>query len=247
MHKTAKRTRKLDLKNKVAVITGAGRGLGLAMARALAAQGCDLVLTGRSLPSLEKAGGQLARRGVRVLAKVCDVRDPEAVRSLATGVRKQFGRVDVLINNAGIAHAQLPVAKLSRSVWCDVIETNLTGTFLVTQAILPLMRKGSTIVNNLSIAATRVFPGSSAYNASKHGALGFTDTLREELRASGIRVIALMPGATDTEIWNALWPEAPRARMMRPETVAWAVVNALTLPENATLEELRILPTTGVL
>jgi short-subunit dehydrogenase len=87
----------------------------------------------------------------------------------------------------------------------------------------------------------------SAYNASKHGALGFTNTLREELRPSGIRVIALLPGATDTEIWQTFRPDAPRAKMMKPETIAQAVVNALMLPENATVEELAILPTAGVL
>jgi len=119
--------------------------------------------------------------------------------------------------------------------------------FLVTREILPLMRKGGVIVNNLSIAATRVFAGLSAYNASKHGALGLTNTLREELRTSGIRVIAVLAGATDTEIWQTLWPEAPRAKMMKPETVAQAVVSALVLPATATVEELAILPSAGVL
>jgi len=93
----------------VAVITGASRGIGLAVARELAAQGCDLVLAGRQLASLEKAGRELTRTGVRVLVKVCDVRDPESVEALAARVKKQFGRVDVLVNNAGIAHASLPM------------------------------------------------------------------------------------------------------------------------------------------
>jgi NAD(P)-dependent dehydrogenase (short-subunit alcohol dehydrogenase family) len=182
-----------------------------------------------------------------VLVTRCDVRDPESVRTLAARVKKQFGWVDVLINNAGIAHRSLPVEKLSYEEWKAVIDTNLTGTFLVTRAILPLMRRGGTIVNNLSIAARRVFPGSSAYNASKHGALGLTDTLREELRPKGIRVIALLPGATDTEIWNTLWPDAPRKKMLSAETVAHAVVDALRLPENSTVEELTIVPSAGTL
>ncbi|PYX39115.1 MAG: hypothetical protein DMG75_01885 [Acidobacteria bacterium] len=139
------------------------------------------------------------------------------------------------------------VAELPVEDWKEVIDTNLTGTFLVTRAALPLMKRGGTIVNNLSIAAKRVFAGSSAYNASKHGALGLTDTLREELRPKGIRVIALLPGATDTDIWNTLWPDAARKKMMTPETIATAVVNALVLPENSTVEELTILPTAGTL
>jgi NAD(P)-dependent dehydrogenase (short-subunit alcohol dehydrogenase family) len=106
---------------------------------------------------------------------------------------------------------------------------------------------GGTIVNNLSIAATRVFAGSSAYNTSKHAALGFTNTLREELRPKGIRVIGLCPGATDTDIWKTLWPEAPRKKMMSSQTVARILVDTITLPANATVEMLEILPTAGTL
>jgi NAD(P)-dependent dehydrogenase (short-subunit alcohol dehydrogenase family) len=235
------------LTGKTALITGASRGIGLAIAHALAGAECDLVLTGRKLPPLQKIARELARNGTRVLAKACDVRDPVSVKALATSVRKQFSRVDILVNNAGIAHPSLPVAKLSYEAWKDVIETNLSGTFLVTREILPLIRRGGTIVNNLSIAATGVFPNSSGYNASKHGALGLTNTLREELRAPGIRVIALLPGATDTEIWNTLWPEAPRKKMMSPQTVAQALLSALLLPADSTVEELRIMPTSGAL
>ena len=181
------------------------------------------------------------------MAKVCDVRDRKAVKALAASIRKWFPKVDILVNNAGVAHANHPVAKLSYETWKTVIDTNLNGMFLVTQAILPLMSRGSIIVNNLSIAANRVFAGSSAYNASKHGALGLTNTLREELRPQGIRVIALLPGATDTEIWNTLWPDAPREKMMSPETIARALVSALLLPDDSTVEELTILPTAGAM
>jgi NAD(P)-dependent dehydrogenase (short-subunit alcohol dehydrogenase family) len=241
------RSHDLALAGRTALITGASRGIGLAIAHAFARQGCDLVLTGRKLDPLRKAGRELARHRIRVLAKVCDVRDPASVKALAASVRKQFSRVDILVNNAGIGHPSVPVAKLPYNVWKNVIDTNLNGTFLVTREILPFIRRGGAIVNNLSISATRVFANSSAYNASKHGGLGLTNTLREELRAEGIRVIALLPGATDTEIWNVLWPDAPRKKMMSPETVARAVVSALLLPENSTVEELRLLPTAGTL
>ena len=231
----------------MALVTGASRGIGLAIARSLAAEGCDLVISGRKSPPLEKAGRELTRIGSRVLAKVCDVRDPESVQSLAASVKKQFGRVDILINNAGITHRSLTLEKLSYTDWKAVIDTNLTGTFLVTRAILALMPDGGTIVNNLSVAAKRVFPGWSAYNTSKHGALGLTNTLREELRPRGIRVIALLPGATDTDIWDTPWPDAPRKNMMSAETVAKALVDALTLPGGSTVEELTIAPTSGSL
>jgi NAD(P)-dependent dehydrogenase (short-subunit alcohol dehydrogenase family) len=236
-----------NLRGKVALITGASHGIGLAIARALTAEGCDLVIAGRNKSALNKASRELASSKHRVLPMACDVQDVVSVRSLFAAIERHFRQLDILISNAGIAHPNLPVSKLPVELWREVIDTNLTGMFLITRDALPLMKSGGVIVNNLSIAAKRVFAGSSAYNASKHGALGFTNTLREELREKGIRVIALLPGATDTAIWNTLWPDAPRKKMMHPETVAQAVVNALLLPTQSTVEELVIMPSAGTL
>jgi NAD(P)-dependent dehydrogenase (short-subunit alcohol dehydrogenase family) len=240
------------LRGRVALVTGATRGIGLAIARALAAQHCNLILTGRDQSALRRIGRELAsaKAGaakIRILTHPCDVRDPDSVDDLFRSIRHEFNRLDILVSNAGIAHPNLPVDKIPFPVWKAVIETNLNGMFLVTQAALAVMRRGATIVNNLSISANRVFTGCAAYNASKHGALGFTNTLREELRPKGIRVIGLLPGATDTAIWNTLWPRAPRRKMMSPATVAQAVVNAILLPPNATVENLEILPSSGPL
>ncbi len=217
------------------------------MARALADEGCNLILGSREERSLGKIGRELARRKTRIMTHPCDVRDPYSVDNLFRAIRHEFRRLDILINNAGIAHGNLTVGNLPYPVWREVLATNLDGMFLVTQAALALMHRGGTIVNNLSIAATRVFAGSAAYNASKHGALGLTNTLREELRPKGIRVIGLLPGATDTDIWKTLWPQAPRKKMMSVDTVAEAVVNAIVLPSNATVETLEILPSSGTL
>ncbi len=235
------------LRGKLALITGGNRGIGLAIARSLAREGCDLVITGRDSGFLKKAGRELEKLGVEVLAQTCDVRDPNSVDYLFTILRGMRRPLDVLINNAGTAHPNRMVSDLPYPEWCRVIDTNLNGMFLVTQAALAVMKRGSVIVNNLSIAAERVFPGSSAYNASKHGALGFTDTLREELRPKGIRVIGLLPGATNTEIWKTLWPQAPRGKMMSADTVARAVVDALALPENCTVEKIVLMPAAGTL
>jgi len=235
------------LQNQVALVTGSTRGIGLAIARALTAEGCNLILTGRDEQALRRVSKELASAGIQILAHPCDVRDPRSVQNLFLVIRDKFKRLHILINNAGIAHANFTVDQLPLSLWKDVIDTNLTGMFLVTQASLPLMKPGGTIVNNLSIVANRVFAGSAAYVASKHGALGLTNTLREELRPKGIRVIAFMPGATDTAIWNTFWPEAPRKKMMSPATIAQSVVNAILLPANATVETLEILPTAGLL
>lgn len=240
------------LSGRLALVTGANRGIGLAIARALARQGCNLIVTGRDQRALAKARAELQKlrpqkSNVDVLAQSCDVRSPESVDYLFTLVRRLHKPLDILINNAGIGHPHRTVSDLPYPVWMEVIDTNLNGLFLMTQAALAVMQRGGTIVNNLSIAAERVFAGSAAYNASKHGALGFTDTLREELRPKGIRVIALMPGATDTAIWNTLWPKAPRRKMMSAETVARTVIDALLLPENTTAERIVVMPSVGTL
>src|SRR5947209_14283663 len=240
-------TERLSLQGKLAVITGASQGIGLALAEALAHQGCDLVVTARKAASLTNAVRQLSLTDCQFNAIGCDVRNAADVQNLFATVRKRYSAIDVLINNAGVAHPLAPIEELSAEVWQDVIHTNLTGTFLCTQAALPLMRAGGTIVNNLSVAALQPFEGMAAYNASKYGALGFTNVLRQEARKKGIRVLALLPGATDTAIWNQFWPEAPHEKMLSPETVAEAVVHVLTLPENATIEEIRLGPTAGVL
>lgn len=238
------------LSGKIALVTGGTQGIGLAIARALLAEGCEVLITGRKQAGLDRACKELANKKgmpMTVVPMICDIRDPRAVRSLFTSVKRRFRQLDILVNNAGVGQVSKNIAELPLESWNEVIETNLTGTFLVTKAALPLMRRGAAIVNNLSVAARKIFPGSAAYNASKHGALGFTDTLREEVRSEGIRVIALLPGATDTDIWEAVWPDAPRKKMMTPEVVATVVVNALAMPESATIEELTIRPSVGTL
>lgn len=233
--------------DKVAVITGGGRGIGLAMARTFARSGFSVVITGRDLQRLQKAASEIKEDQGSVTAVACDVRDPASVKKLFDEIAKHHSTIDVLINNAGVAHALATVEKLPVETWKEVIDTNLTGTFLVTRAALPFMREGGTIVNNLSVAAVQPFAGMSAYNASKFGAMGFTQALREDLRKRGIRVLALLPGATDTEIWGQFWPDAPKEKMISAETVAEAVLHAVSAPANTSIEEIRIGPAAGVL
>jgi NAD(P)-dependent dehydrogenase (short-subunit alcohol dehydrogenase family) len=232
---------------KVAVITGGGTGIGLATARLFAQSGYSVIITGRDAKRLKRAADDVSKKNGQVTAISCDVRDPVSVERLFQKIRQRHSTIDVLINNAGVAHTLTPVDQLPVEAWKEVIDTNLTGTFLVTRAALPLMRAGGTIVNNLSVAAVQPFAGMSAYNASKFGALGFTHALREDLRKRGIRVLALLPGATDTEIWSQFWPDAPREKMISVETVAQAVLHAVSAPANATIEEIRIGPAAGVL
>lgn len=204
------------------------------------------MITGRDAARLVAAAKEV-KQGSPVATLVCDVTQPDSVDSAFRRIREMHGTIDVLVNNAGLSQALIPVQELPFGTWKQVIDTNLTGMFLVTRAALPLMTAGSTIVNNLSVAAVQPFAGMSAYNASKYGALGFTQALREELRKKGIRVLALLPGATDTEIWQQFWPEAPREKMISAESVAQAVLHAVSAPANTTIEEIRIGPTGGVL
>jgi len=234
------------VQNKLALITGGSRGIGFAIAHALADEGCNLIISGRNQARLSRAAKELSKK-TRVTALPGDVRDPRSVKHMFTSISRKVKTLDILINSAGIAHAFRPTAEVSVKEWTDVITTNLTGTFLVTQAALPLMRRGGAIANILSMSAKRAFPNLAAYNASKFGALGFTNTLREELRQQRIRVIAVLPGSTDTPIWKTIWPEAPRNKMIRAETVAEALVAALKLPPESTVEELAIMPTGGPL
>ena len=237
----------LPLRGRVALVTGGSRGIGLAIANGLAIRGATVVITGRDERALAAAVARLNKNGNIAVARYCDVCNSESVAGLFLALKKQFKRLDILLNNAGIAGPASPIEKLSLDEWREIIDTNLTGLFLVTKAALPLLKRGATIVNNLSISAKTAFPGMAAYNASKHGALGFTDTLREELKPKEIRVVSLMPGATDTEIWEQFWPDAPRERMISRESIAEAVAMAVCLPENTSVTEIVIAPTAGAL
>lgn len=236
-----------SLSGKSAVVTGGSRGIGLAIARELAASGCRVIITARDKQVLQAAAAQLKNANRDVSAKTCDVSDSSQVATLFEEVRKQLQSLDFLINNAGAAHALANVDRLEPDEFRRVFDVNLTGTFLCCRSAIPLMGTGSVIVNNLSVAARQPFAGMSAYNAAKAGALAFTNTLREELREKGIRVLALIPGAVDTDIWQQFWPEAPREKMMAAEDVARAVVLALSMPANTSIDEIQIRPAAGTL
>lgn len=244
-HYPAIRLRRME--DQVVLVTGGNRGIGLALARALAREGASVIITGRDEEALRVATDAITRSGGTVVSHVCDIRDEDSVDNLFADIGRHFPHLDVLINNAGLAQPSAHIDHISLDAWRAAIDTNLTGAFLCTRAALPLLRRGSTIVNNVSVAATTPFVGMAAYNASKAGLLAFTNTLREELRSRQIRVIAFTPGATNTDIWKQFWKEAPREKMMAAESVADALVAALSLPANATVQDLVITPTGGAL
>jgi NAD(P)-dependent dehydrogenase (short-subunit alcohol dehydrogenase family) len=237
----------MNLNGRTAVVTGGSRGIGLGITRELARNGCRVAIAGRDPQALESAILQLKAEGLSISARRCDVSDPDQVHEFFHAVRERLGGLDFLINNAGAAHALATVDRLAPEEFFRVIDVNLIGTFLCCRAAIPLMSAGAVIVNNLSVAAHQAFAGMSAYNASKAGALALTNVLREELRQKGIRVLALVPGAVDTDIWQQFWPDAPRERMMSAHDVARAVVLALSMPSNTSVDEIKMGPASGTL
>ncbi len=184
----------LGLKDRVALVTGAGRGIGRAIAQRLAAAGAICVLTARSRDEIEAVATPLGAFPVPA-----DVRREEDVTRLVEAAHSRFGRVDLLVNNAAI-DGNGNVAELAPAKWRDVLDTNLTGVFLCCRAVLPGMiaRRSGTIVNIASLAGTAGIAGKAAYCASKAGLLGFTDALMQEVRPFGIRVAAVSPGSVNT-------------------------------------------------
>jgi NAD(P)-dependent dehydrogenase (short-subunit alcohol dehydrogenase family) len=240
------------LAGQIAVVTGGNRGIGFAVARALASEACSVMITGRNSQALAKAAEGLrgevpggAREQAQILSAVCDVREAKAVEGLFAQVKQQFGKLDILVNNAGISQSAVPVEETSVELWREIIEVNLTGTFLSTRYAIPLMQRGGTILNVISVAAREHFAGYTPYNASKAGALSFSLTLREELKGRGIRVTALLPGGTNTDIWEQVMPDVPREKLIEVETVARLVLEAVVLSPKANLTELVLDPVGG--
>lgn len=231
------------LKNRVAVVTGASRGIGLAIAQALARVGAEVVLVSRNRKALESA-----RRTLRASASVvvADVGEPADVTRLFAQLKKRHGRLDILVNCAGV-FTYKPFTETTLEDWRRNIETNLSSIFLTAKAALPLLagNKHAHLVNILSTSSRNAFENCSAYTAAKFGALGLTRVLRKELQAKGIRVTAILPGLTDTEMLKEFGFEISRDRVMQPEDVAAAVISALQQPARTAVHEVLLMPAAG--
>jgi NADP-dependent 3-hydroxy acid dehydrogenase YdfG len=238
----------LKLAGQVAVVTGAGRGIGRAVAERLGREGAAVALAARSAAELEAAARDIVQAGGRALPVPTDVRQEAAVGGLVQRTLGEWGRIDVLVNAAGLA-TFAPVTDAKLDDWDQMLAVNLRGAVVCCRAVLPAMiaRRRGTIVNVGSVVTSRVLTGSAGYTASKYGLLGFSRVLAEEMRAQGVRVGVLSAGATDTPLWDAM-PGAPaRERMLRPDQVAEAALLMAALDANATLEEVTLLPAGGIL
>ncbi len=224
-------------------VTGGSRGIGKAIARRFAEHGATRVAIGylRSDAAAEETAEELRALGaepVLVRGNVSSKRIQDTVREL--------GPLDVLVHNAGIAVVK-PYDALTVDEWLETLAINVTAPFLLTQQLAPQMPRGSSIVNILSPAAKTGFPGWSSYCMSKFALEGFSQSLREELRSSGVRVINIYPSATDTDIWSGVEGEWPREKMIAAADVAAAVAYARAQPATVVVENVSVASLAGTL
>ena len=229
------------LAGRVAVVTGASRGIGHAVARALAAAGARVAMLARGADALRAAAEPLG-----ALAVPCDVADEEAVAAALARVREEIGSPDILVSNAGL-FVLAPIESQTTAGLRATLDVNLVAPFVLARALIPGMRAAGRghIVTIGSIADRVTFPENGAYAASKFGARAMHQVMREELRGSGIRATLVSPGPVDTPLWDPIGPDdragfTPRAQMLPASAVADAVLFALTRDPAVNVDELRL-------
>jgi len=231
------------LEGQVAVVTGAGRGIGAAIACKLGAMGAAVLVSGRTLAPLDQTVRTIVEAGHRAEAVTCDVTAQQSVKALAEQVEKKFGRVDILVNNAGIGGFSTPLHQLPVEDWDRILNTNLRGVFYMIHALAPLMIKGKSghIINISSLAGKNALPNGAAYAASKWGLNGLSYSVAEELRSHNIRVAVICPGSTNTELSPHEGKSA--SRMLQPDDVAHVVEMLVTQAPQSFASEVLLRPT----
>lgn len=230
-----------DLGGQVAMVTGAGRGIGRAVSLALARAGATVVLAARSRNQLEEVAAQIEARGGRALVTPFDVTHEPQVVELFGQVSSACGKLDILINNAGVG-AFGPVASVTAQDLDHVHAVNVRGTFLACREALRLMRPRGRgyIINLASVVGFRGYASQGAYAASKHAVMGLTKSLALEAQPDGVRVSAVLPGGVNTDMIAEARPDLDRAGLLEPEDVAHTILFLLSLPERAAIDEIYI-------
>ena len=205
------------LRGKVAMITGASRGLGRALALACAREGARLIINSRDASSLDPVAGEAREAGAEVLAIPADVSRSTHVALLVNTAVEQFGRIDVLINNAGLLGPRVPIEEYPEDEWRRVLDANLTAPFLLVRAAIPRMPEGGSIINVTSGVSVEGRAEWGAYSVSKFGVEGLTQILAAELKDRGIRVNSVDPGGMRTEMRAAAYPDEDPTTRITPE------------------------------
>ncbi len=232
------------LAGRAALVTGGSRGIGLAAAAALRAEGADVLVCGRSRPALDRAGARLAEGPGpgRVETLVADVRRHDEAERLVAAAVERFGGLDILINNAGVGHFA-PIGELDVDAWLETIETNLSGVFYCCRAAVPVMKRGGGgwIVNVSSLAGKHPFAGGVAYCTSKAGLNALTESLMQDVRRDGIRVSCVLPGSVNTEFGGGR-PSPDMDWKLAASDVARAVVDLLRHPARSLPSRVELRP-----
>ncbi|MFC4077715.1 SDR family oxidoreductase [Salinithrix halophila] len=233
----------MKLKNKTAIVTGAGRGIGEAIAFAFAREGVDLFLVGRTRSDLERVAEVVEREGRRCKVFAADVSDEGEVKAAVQAAVDAFGKVDILVNNAGVGTFK-SIRETSIEEWNRILGVNLTGAFLFTREVLASMteRGQGQIINISSDVGTRTIPRASAYCASKYGLEGFTGVLTKEVRKLGIKVGVIRPGMTDTFFNETKQGDPAKEGWLKAEDVAEAAVYMAAAPRHALVDEIMVHP-----
>jgi 3-oxoacyl-[acyl-carrier protein] reductase len=232
-----------SLTGQVAIITGAGRGIGAAIARKLASMGTVAGLCGRTRSALESTADSIMKAGGRSEVIVCDVTELAALQAAAERMDKAFGRVDILVNNAGIGGFSSPLHQLKPEAWEQILNTNLRGVYYAIHAFAPLMirARGGHIINISSLAGKNALPNGAAYAASKWGLNGLSYSIAEELRAHNIRVSVVCPGSTNTDLSPHVGKDT--SKMLQPDDIAHAVAMLVTQAPQSFVSEILLRPT----
>ncbi len=234
-----------DLQGHVAIVTGGGRGVGRVTALALAERGARVVVGARTAEDVERVASEIRARGGEARAVAADVRDPQGARALADRALDVWGRIDTLINNAGVGGSG-SVEQLPLDVWNRCLDTNLTGAFLCSQAVLPAMRRQGAghIVMISSGAGKQGYANMAAYCASKFGLMGFAQSLAAEVSDAGIKVCSITPGSILTEFGDSSRAPRPGAKYLTAEDVAQAILYLLSQSDRAWTQEMSLWPFT---
>jgi len=234
------------LAGKVAIVTGASRGIGRAISIAFAQEAATVVLAARSLPKLRETAELVKQTGGNAEIIATDLLQEDSIKSLVQTVEKKFRQLDILVNNAGITHSS-KFEETRTEDWLRCLQVNATAPFILCREALPLLRKSPTsyIINISSVVGVKGYPLQSAYTASKHAVRGMTISLAEEFNGTNVRVHLVCPGGVDTELIPQVRPDLKSEDLMKPEEIAELVLYLVTHKGVGFIDELHIRRTTS--